>query len=75
MKLHSLQIIPGVHYPETAIVDVMLQPDPDVQSFRHVRASLYEFVHIYPDPAEVAKVLSALTEWAEGLKSRVADPA
>lgn len=75
MKLHSLQIIPGGHYPETAIVDVMLQPDPNVQSFRHVRASLYEFVHEYPDTAEVESVLNALLDWAGELKTRVADPA
>ena len=71
MKLHSLQIIPGVHFPDTAIVDVMLQPDPEVQSFKHVRCGLIEFFPYFAALEDKSSVLLALVAWAEGLQSRV----
>lgn len=74
MKLHSLQIIPGVSFPHSAIVDVMLQPDPDVQMFRHVRSDLMAFID-YHKASGNPSVLLSLLEWAEGLQSRVADAA
>jgi hypothetical protein len=68
MKLHSFQVIPGLHAPETSILDVMLQPDPDVQHFRHVRSSLYEFVH---GNEERTKVIAELLEHVSELEARV----
>jgi hypothetical protein len=72
MRLHSFQILLGEHPPETAIVDAMLQPDPNVQHFRHVRSSLYEFIH---ENEERGKVIAELLAHVEELKSRVTDPA
>lgn len=74
MKLYSFQIIPGEHFPHTAIVDAMLQPDPEKQVFKHVRAGLVEFIDWY-QKQQPGSVLMALVAWAEGLQSRVSDSA
>lgn len=71
MKLHSFQIIPGAHPPETAIVDAMLEVEPG-KHFRHVRSSLYEFIDANE---ERAKVIAELLAHVEELKSRVTDAA
>jgi hypothetical protein len=71
MKLHSFQIILGVHPPETAIVDAMLEVEP-LKHYKHVRTALHDFVHV---SEERGKVIAELIEYVEELKSRVADPA
>ena len=64
MRLHQFSVILGEHPPETGIVDLMFEVGD--QSFRHVRMSLYEYIHDNPErTAAVKELLGHLTAQGE----------